>query len=92
METKLNLRFLCTLPCTVIVHKWTKELSLCNKLKFPIPISSQPNVVDLMIFQTMNSVRFKYLSLKYQRSTTSGCKAIEITNFELVANTQFFWF
>ena len=26
---------------------WTKELSLCHKLKFVIPISLQPDVVNL---------------------------------------------
>ena len=36
----------------------------------------------------MKSVRSKYLSLKYQMFTPSGCKDIEIRKFEFVAKTQ----
>ena len=35
-----------------------------------------------MIFQTMNSVLPNNLSLKYQKFTTSGCKAKGIGKFE----------
>jgi len=41
------------------------------------------------IFQTMKSVRSKYLSLKYQMFTPSGYKDIEIRKFEFVAKIQF---
>ena len=42
-----------------------------------------------LIFQTMNSVRWKNLSLKYQRITPSGGKNIGIRKSELVTKTQF---
>ena len=45
----------------------TKELSLCHKLGFLNPISSQPIVVDFIYFR--NSVRSKNLSLKYKMFT-----------------------
>ena len=41
-----------------------------------------------LIFQTINSVRSKSLSLKYQRFTPSCCKNIEMRTFEFVAKTQ----
>ena len=37
----------------------------------------------------MNSVASNYLSLKYQKSTTSGSIDIGIRKFEIVAKTQF---
>ena len=37
----------------------------------------------------MNAVRSYNVSLKYQRSTSSGCKDIGITKIEFVAKTQF---
>ena len=49
----------------------------------------QPNDVDLMKFQTMNSVWSNILSLRYQVIAQSGCKDIGIRNFEFVAKTQF---
>ena len=39
------------------------------------------------IFETMNSVRSNNLSLKYQRFTQSGCRAIGIKKTETVART-----
>ena len=42
-------------------------------------------------FQTINSVRFNSLSLKYQRCTPSGCKDIVIGKFQLVVKTQFLY-
>ena len=39
---------------------------------FLIPISLQPNVVDLKTFQLIVSVKSNGLSLKYQISTTPG--------------------
>ena len=41
------------------------------------------------MFQTMNSVRWKNLSLKYQRFTPSGGKNIGISKSEFVTKTQF---
>ena len=37
----------------------------------------------------MNYVASNYLSLKYQKSTSSGSIDIEIRKFEFVARTQF---
>ena len=37
----------------------------------------------------MNSVASNYLSLKYQKATTSGSIDIGIRKFEIVAKTQF---
>ena len=58
----------------------TKEFSFFPK-HFLIPISEQPNVVDLHIFQTMNSVRSKNQSLRYKRFTLADCKDIGTTKF-----------
>ena len=41
------------------------------------PMSYRP-----LIIQTINNVRPKNLSLKYQRSTTSSCKGIGIRKLE----------
>ena len=41
---------------------------------FLIPISLQPSVVDLKIFQSMNCVKLKNQSLKYLGFTPPGCK------------------
>ena len=43
------------------------------------------------IFQTMNSVRWKNLSLKYQRFAPSGGKNIGIRKSEFVTKTQFLY-
>ena len=56
---------------------------------FLIPISLDCNVVNLLIFQTISSVRSNNISLKYQRFTTLGFKDIVIINSEFVAKTQF---
>ena len=48
------------------------------------PMSYRP-----LIIQTINNVRPKNLSLKYQRSTTSSCKGIGIRKLELVGKTHF---
>ena len=58
---------------------------------FLVPISFQSNTAPY-IFQTMNSVRSNYLSLKYQSYTPSGCKDIGIRKFESVAKTQFLYY
>ena len=42
-----------------------------------------------LIVQTLNSVRSRSLSLKYQRFASSPYKDIGITKFEFVTKTQF---
>ena len=54
---------------------------------FLISISLQSNE----IFQTMNSVRQKNLSLKYKKFTPSGGKNIGIRKSAFVTNAQFQW-
>ena len=49
-----------------------KELSLCHNLKFAIPDIFATKCWKPLIFQTMNYVRSKNISLKYQRYTTLG--------------------
>ena len=39
----------------------------------------------------MICVRSNNLSLKYQRVEPTGCRDIEIRNFEVVEKTQFLW-
>ena len=59
---------------------------------FLISISNYLNATQSrrpLIFQTMNAVRSYNISLKYQRSTSSGCKDIGITKIEFVTKTQF---
>ena len=68
-----------------------KELSFCHKLWF-----SNFNIVATqcrrpLIFQAMNAARSYNVSLKYQMSTSSGCKDIGITKIEFVKKTQFLW-
>ena len=41
------------------------------------------------MFQTVNSVILNHLSLKCQTFTSSGCKDIGISKFEVVAKTEF---
>ena len=71
-----------------------KELSLCNKTQifsslFPICLHhggikfSYSNLDFLRIY--------RIYSLKYQRSTTMGCKYIGIRKSEFVVKTQFLW-
>ena len=48
-----------------------------------------PRCRRFFIFQTLNHVRPKSLSLKYQRFTPSGLKEIGIRQFEFVTKTQF---
>ena len=61
-----------------------QKSSLWSKLKFLIPISMKPNGVNLRLFLS-NIIH----SLKYQRSTTSGCKDIGIGKSEFLAKTHF---
>ena len=68
-----------------------KELSFCHKLRFSNPGFFEPDVVDFLIFQTMNFVGSIRLSLKYQRFTPSDFEDIRIRKCEFVAKTQFLW-
>ena len=57
---------------------YSKEWSVCHKLKF-----SYCNIFAIQcrrpsIFQTMNVVRSNNISLKYQRFIPSGCRDIGI--------------
>ena len=49
----------------------TQRHFIATNSDFIIPISLQPNVVDLKYFQTLNSGRSNNLSLKYKRFTQS---------------------
>ena len=53
---------------------------------FLIPLSLQPNVLDLRYF--IISVGSNSLSLKYQRFNPSGCKDIGIRKISFEAKTQ----
>ena len=55
--------------------------SLSQTLYFLIPISLQPNVVDLRYFKIYILIE-KNLSLKYQRFTPSGGKNLGISKLE----------
>jgi len=64
---------------------FARLLSFCQK---PIPISLQPDSVNrISNFQTIWSNKIH--SLKYKKSTTSGCKDIVMRHSEFVATTQF---
>ena len=63
------------------------ELSLCTNSDFLIPKSLKPSVVDLRP-QTMDYVRLKSPSIKYQRCLPSGCTDTEVRKFEFVSKTQ----
>ena len=68
------------------VGKTTKNkgiMSLFHKLDFLIPISLQPDVVDLWFLLTIKSVRSNRLSLKYKLFTPTGCKNIGIRKSSL---------
>ena len=66
-----------------------KELSFCHKLRFANSYSLEIRFPRPLIFQPINSGRSNSLSLKYQRSTPSGCKDIGVRKFKFVAKTQF---
>ncbi len=53
---------------------------------FQIPISLQPNVVDIRYFK-LYPVRLNIQSLKYQTFTLSGCKEIGLQKLMLVTKT-----
>ena len=66
-----------------------KELSFCHKLYFSNIYIFAIQCRRPLIFQTMNSVRPNYLSLKYKRITKSDCKDTGIRQYEFVTKTQF---
>ena len=51
-------------------------MSICNKIWLSNSYSLATHFPRPLIFQTINSVRSNSPSLKYQRSTPSGCEAI----------------
>ena len=67
----------------------TKELSFYHKLWFSNFHFIATQCRRPLKFPTMNAVRSNNVSLKYQRSTTFGCKEIGIRIAEFVAKTQF---
>ena len=69
-------------------NMYAKELSFSHKHWFSIPCILATQCRRPLIFQTINYVRPKNLSFKYQRSTPSDCKDICIRKFELV---EFLW-
>ena len=66
----------------------TKELSFCHKLWFSIPNFIATQCRRPLIFQTMNDVISKNVSVKYQRCTSSGCRDTGIKKSEFVAKTK----
>ena len=81
-----NLSYVAELPSA-----GSMELSFCHKLKFSKPYVFANQCRRPLIFQTLNFVRSKNLSLKYQRTTPSVCNDIGIGKFEFLAKTQFLW-
>ena len=65
------------------------ELSLWYKLRFSNTSIFATQCRRPQIFQTMNYVRSKSLSLKYQGFLPSDSRDIEIRKFKFVAKTQF---
>ena len=68
--------------------KICKIKQLCNKIRKIKNGNEFATNSDFLIFQTINSVRSNSLSLKYQRFTPSGCKAIGVRKCKFVAKTQ----
>ena len=69
--------------------EYDKGTEFCHKLLFPNLYICATRCCIPLIFQTMNSVRSKCLSLKYNMFTPSGCKDIGIRKFDCVVKTQF---
>ena len=63
----------------------------CHKLYFSNLYIFATQCRRPLIFQTMNSVKPKNLSLKYQRFASSDCKDIGIRQFEFVTKPQFLY-
>ena len=61
-----------------------KRLSLCNKLWISHQYIFATQCRWPLMFQTINSVRSKNLSLQYQSISTLGCKDIGIIQFEFM--------
>ena len=70
--------------------KCGKKLSLCHKLWFSNFYIFATQWLRPQIFKTINSVRWKNLSLKYQKYTPGG-KNMCIRKSEFVTKTQFRW-
>ena len=61
-----------------------KEFSLCDN-----PDVFATRCRRLLIFQTMISIRFNNLELKYKRITPACCKYLKIRKCEIEAKIQF---
>jgi len=66
-----------------------KEFCLCRKLKFSNLYNFATIGCEILIIQTLTIWSNKNHSLKYLRSTTSGCQDIWIRKSELVSKTQY---
>ena len=64
-------------------------MSFCRKLKFCYPCILATRDCRPLIFQTLNFVRTKSLSLKYQRFMPLGCKDLWIRKLKFVRKTLF---
>ena len=74
-----------------MARKISKELSFCHELYFSNLYIFATQCRRPLIFQTMNSVKPKNLSLKYHSFTSSDCKDIGIRQFEFVTKIQFLY-
>ena len=86
-KTKLTSRIFIFFKCLIVfLRNWI----FATNSDFLISISNYLNATQSrrpLIFQTMNAVRSYNISLKYQRSTSSGCKDIGITKIEFLCRT-----
>ena len=71
-------------------RNFIKELSLCHKLFFLIPISLQPNVIDLRYFKLR--ILSNEINLEISKDYTVRLRHIWDQKFDFVAKTQFFLF
>ena len=69
----------------------SKELSLCNKIKYLNLNIFRTQCCKPLIFQTQINWSNRTHSLKYLRSATFGSKDIMIRKSEFVAKTQFLY-
>ena len=70
------------------VKEMVKGMSFCHKLYFSNLDIFETQCRRPLIFQTMNSIRPRNLSLKYQRFIPSDCKGKGNRQFEFVTKTQ----
>ena len=77
--------------CIPYMKKIIKELSFCHKLWFYNPYIFATLWCKLWYYKLRQLDLTEFFCLKYQRSTTSGCKDIWIKKWEFVAKTQFLW-